>query len=343
MAGVNNHYLTFGSEREVVRVLDDAVQMNANVIRLFIQPVIGSPDGKMPTIWDWKSAAQSSDLGVHGNYVLYWDRDKNRMAINDGANGLGRLDFVLAEARKRHLRLIIALLDFWTYTGGAQQMRAWYGSSDENTFFFRDARTKSDYKEYLRHVLTRVNQRTGVAYRDDPTIFAWELMNEPYVNPPELYAAWIGDMATYVKSIDDNHLVSSGHANVDNRLSDIMLPAIDFASWHGYPLYYQKTPAEFDALIREFCAIGHAHNKPVLLEEFGWARSNADQVTAYRTWLKTIQNDADCAGWVVWRLVSVQDDGRYPRDIVDQFDIHNDGGALWTLMRTAASRLQARP
>src|SRR5271166_6798047 len=64
VAGINNHYLTFGSRAEVERVLDDAVAIGANVVRTFIQPVIGSLDGKrVPTIWDWRSTASSNDLG----------------------------------------------------------------------------------------------------------------------------------------------------------------------------------------------------------------------------------------------------------------------------------------
>src|SRR5882757_485091 len=145
VTGVNNHYLTYGSRNEVTRVLDDAVAMGANVVRTFLQPAIGSLDGSIPTIWNWRNKADASDLGVKGTYLLHWDARKGGMAINDGPDGMQKVDFLIAEAGKRHLRLIIAFLDFWDYTGGAQQMRAWYGSQDKSTFFFRDPRTKRDY------------------------------------------------------------------------------------------------------------------------------------------------------------------------------------------------------
>ena len=45
--------------------------------------------------------------------------------------------------------------------------------------FFSDLHIKQWFKRYMRKVIHRTNTLTGVVYRDDPTIFAWELMNEP--------------------------------------------------------------------------------------------------------------------------------------------------------------------
>ncbi|MER8548164.1 hypothetical protein NKH41_20885 [Mesorhizobium sp. M1169] len=123
-------------------------------------------------------------------------------------------------------------------SGGAQQMRAWCGSQDESTFFFDDPRTKRDYRAWVRHVVQRVNPLTGLAYRDDPTIMAWELMNEGNAQPEALRSAWTGEMSAYVKSLDSNHLVSSGNANIlDPKLADLTIPTLDFGTWHGYPLF----------------------------------------------------------------------------------------------------------
>lgn len=342
VAGVNNHYLTFGSKQEIRRVLDDAVAMHANVVRTFLQPVIGSPDGSTPTIWNWQQNEESSNLGVHGVYLLYWDSQRREMKIHPGPNGMRRVDFLLAEAAKHHLKLLIAFLDFWSFTGGAQQMRAWYGSHDKYHFFFVDSRTRADYRVWVKTVIERRNTITGVRYRDDPTIFAWELMNEPEIRPASLRQVWIGEMARYVKSLDPYHMVTSGLANVADRLADRSVADVDFLEWHGYPAYYNLTTNRFNTIISEFCQEGHDSGKPVLLEEFGYARSNADQAEVYRKWLRTIQNDPDCAGWLVWRLVSRQDNGRFPRDDYDKFDIHNDGGPTWRVLREAAQALRAK-
>ncbi|WP_292216486.1 cellulase family glycosylhydrolase [Mesorhizobium sp.] len=339
VTGVNNHYLTYGSQDEVTRVLDDAVAMGANVVRIFLQPVIGSLDGRVPTIWDWRLEGEASNLAVKGTYLLYWDPSQNRMAINDGANGMQKVDFLIAEAGKRRLRLIIAVVDFWAFTGGAQQMRAWYGSSDESTFFFTDPRTKQDYRTWVRHVVQRVNPLTGLAYRDDPTIMAWELINEGNAQPLALRLTWTAEMSAYVKSLDSNHLVSSGNANIfDPKLADLTIPTLDFGTWHGYPIFYNLTIQQFNDMIPEFCQLAARAKKPVLMEEFGHARSNQNAAEAYAMWLDTVTRDRNCAGWMVWRLVSLQDSGRYPADEHDQFDIHNDGGALWTILKAATAR-----
>src|SRR5262249_56137447 len=166
----------------------------ANVVRTFLQPVIGSLDGSIATIWNWRLEADASDLAVKGTYLLYWDPRAGGMAINDGPNGMQKIDFLIAEARKRRLRLIVDFLDFWAFTGGAQQMRAWYGSRNKSVFFFQDPRTKRDYKTWVRHVVERVNPLHGLAYRSEPTIMAWELMNEGNAQPEALRLAWTAEM-----------------------------------------------------------------------------------------------------------------------------------------------------
>ena len=333
--GVNNHYLPWGSAAEVTRVLDDADAMGANVVRTFLGPVIGALDDSVPTIWKFHNdQADSSNLNVHGTYLLYWDAQTRRMGINTGPDGMQKIDFLIAEAGKRHLRLIISFLDFWAFTGGAQQMRAWYGSQDKDSFFFTDPRTVADYRTWVKFVLERRNTITGTLYRDDPVIMAWDLMNEPQA-PLRLRKSWLATMSGFVKSLDPNHLVATG----EDRLNpaDFHIPTIDFVTWHGYPLYFGVRPGIFDGFIRRSCQLARTHSKPVILEEFGLARSNRnpDQAQAYKAWLDSLRFDQDCAGWLVWRLVAQQDSGAYPADTHDEFDVHQDGGATWQMLADA--------
>jgi mannan endo-1,4-beta-mannosidase len=355
VSGVNNHYLIYGTDTEVKEVLDDAVALGANVIRTFLTPVIGDPDDDRTTIWTFHNprANTSDGLNVHGNFLLYWDKNTYQMAINEGPNGMQKVDVLITEAKHRHLQLIIALLDFWDFTGGIQQMTAWYNKNyvllpfikdthaRDDYFFFTDPRAIRDYQNWVRYVVNRLNRQTGLRYRDDPTIMAWDVTNEANAKPDNLRLAWTQAMAAYIKQEDPNHLVTSGNANIDLNTFDISLPGIDFGTWHGYPKYLGIGVEQFDNLIRRYCEVAVTYQKPVLLEEFGWARSNPNQAAAYTKWLDTISENSNCAGSLVWRLVSRQYKGGYPRDEYDQFDVRKDDPALWKVIHEAATRGRA--
>ena len=143
--------------------------------------------------------------------------------------GLRRLDRLIADAGATHLRLILALSNFWDEGGGA----LWYvrevkgGASDPSTgkpwdreLFFSDPAVIAAFKLYVRTVLTRVNSITGLPYAADPAIMAWELCNEPQTSsywesqrgltPGAAMTAWAGEISSLIKSLAPHQLVCMG-------------------------------------------------------------------------------------------------------------------------------------
>ena len=348
VAGTNNHYLSWASQAEVDAVLNDAVAMNANVIRTFFGPVIGSLDGKtVPTIWHSQTSANKS-LNTNGVYYLYWDSSTNQMAWNDGPDGLQRMDYVLAKAHDLKLKVLLSFLDFWEYTGGVQQMRAWYGNEDRYDFFFRDPRTRKNYIDWVTHVLNHVNTITGIMYKDDPTIFGWDLMNEPQTTSIALIQSWIAEMSAYIKAVDPNHLIGSGSEGFYGGLAgsdpytELAIPTLDFGTWHGYPDHMGISPTQIPDLIKTHCQTAARQQKPVLFEEFGYRASDPNQPDIYQNWTDALNANPQCAGWLYWRLTSKLDSGVYPEDNSDQFDIHADGSLVSNVLKAAALKFQQR-
>ncbi|THU57986.1 hypothetical protein C4D60_Mb03t09360 [Musa balbisiana] len=126
-------------------------------------------------------------------------------------------DFVLSEARKYKIRLVLPLVNNWESYGGKAQYVRWGNASGLNLTsdddFFSDPTVKGYYKDHVKVLLNRANTLTNITYKDDPTIFAWELMNEPRCpsDPSgDKLQEWIQEMAFHVKSIDSVHLLGTG-------------------------------------------------------------------------------------------------------------------------------------
>ncbi|TVU44310.1 hypothetical protein EJB05_03746, partial [Eragrostis curvula] len=214
------------------------------------------------------------------------------------------LDFVIAEAGRHGIYLLLCLTNNFPDFGGKRQYVRWArdaGHSDELATaddFFNSTVVKGYYKDYVKTVLTRVNSITGVAYRDDPTIFGWELMNEPRCDADPTGAmvqAWVEEMAPYVKSIDAAHLVTAGlegfygdgaHESKDlnpwsiyygtNYIATHLAAGVDFATIHLYPdvWLWGSSAARKAAFFRNWTR-SHLRDtelylaKPLLVTEYG--------------------------------------------------------------------------
>src|SRR5260370_40459 len=125
-------------------------------------------------------------------------------------------DYVIKAAGEHGIRLIIPLTDNYHYAqGGKHTFTDWRGILDENQFYYNH-QVISDFETYIRTLLNRVNTYTGVAYKDDPTIMAWETGNE--LDPP---TSWTQTISTYIKSIDHNHLGLGGRRAIDPHAASL--------------------------------------------------------------------------------------------------------------------------
>ena len=253
-------------------------------------------------------------------------------------DGLVKLDYVLAAAQQRGIRLILPLVNNWKDLGGIPAYQGWLGLSTPQEFY-SDPRARQTYKDWCRTLITRVNTITGVAYKDDPTIFAWELTNEARCegDAPRLLR-WVDEMSRAIKKLDGNHLLAVGDEGFFNRLLPmkefyngshgadfdqfLQLDAIDFGTIHLYPW---DQPETFGSKwITQHANSGARWNKPVMLEEYGWL-DKPSRNDVYAKWLETVR-EVDLAADMFWMFAvgDYYDDGFtfYPTTVPDVIREH---------------------
>ena len=252
--------------------------------------------------------------------------------FNDGPNGLQLLDRVIQLAESHNLRLILPLVNHWDDFGGMNQYCRWLGLARREDFY-TNADARAAYRQWVEHVLRRVNTLTNRQYRDEPSIMAWELANESRCEIPggcEILLNWADEMSRFVKTLDGNHLVALGDEGFFRRAgagghhdyngshgvdveASMGIPTLDFGGCHLYPSYEPNSDTtEFGSrwICEHIEAAGRA-NKPMLIEEYG-VKNRAERDGIFGRWWNTIKQSGG-AGGLLWMIASTGDDGQpYP-------------------------------
>lgn len=222
------------------------------------------------------------------------------------------LDYLLAEMAERNMKAVLYINNSWEWSGGYGMYLEWAGAGkslipaevgygpfmESVSHFVTNDKAKELFYNHVRHVVSRTNTVTGKPYKDDPTIFSWQIGNEPRCFRADSLgqAAFVDFMwttASLIKSIDPNHMVSSGSEGRHGCETSLELfekihscPDIDYMNIHIWPYNWSwvrentlKTNLPLaientDKYIDEHVAIAAKYGKPVVLEEFGFPRDD---------------------------------------------------------------------
>ena len=221
---------------------------------------------------------------------------------------LDGLDFVLRELAARDMKAVLCLGNFWHWSGGFAQYVRWtshtpipYPSDVPGSWerfgiyaasFYKEESAVQMYRDHVEAIVTRRSGLTGRLYRDDPTIMAWELANEPRgMGAVKHFRDWIDDSARLIKELDPNHLVTTGTEGTGpapgvtglDLVGDHSSEWIDYATVHlwveNWGWYRPGTSDSIEEALSEGRRYVQAQlqdaarlGKPVVLEEFGMAR-----------------------------------------------------------------------
>jgi mannan endo-1,4-beta-mannosidase len=312
-AGVNCYYLSYCNDSARLATMQAIRETGANVVRC--------------------AAFLNHDV-LPADRVTFQYGSGGSIVFNDGADGIERLDALLAAAEEFGFRLILPLVNFWNDLGGMRTYLGWLfpGQDLPVEDFYRRPEARIAFKNWIAHVLDRVNTRTGRAYRDSPAILGWELANEPRCpisGGRELLLDWTADLSRFVKQHDPNHLVALGdegffrRSRLRNHLYNgrhgvdfdaiLAIPEIDFGTYHFYPA---ATAMNVDnafgrTWIEDHIEAGERANKPVLLEEYGLRLDTATPDAAierdlwYGRWLESLYSGGG-AGDLLWMMGSME-------------------------------------
>jgi len=276
-------------EFEIRDALNTVKQMGGKVARIYVFSV--------------KKPADTPDIVRHVKAPGVFDEEAFRT-----------FDKVLKVANEVGIRLIIPFVDNWHWWGGPAEYAAFREKSRDD--FWTDPQLIDDFKQTVAFIVNRTNTFTGVRYRDDKAILAWETGNElaaPF--------SWTREIADYVKSLDKNHLLVDGALGKELSQEALDDPNLDILSSH----HYGNPAASLERIVRNR-AIAKG-KKPYFVGEFGIIPTDALRILT-----DTIMNEG-LAGGLVWSLRFRNREGGF----YEHYEYNNVSAYRWPGFANGAS------
>lgn len=232
------------------------------------------------------------------------------------------LDYLIAELEKREMTAVLFLNNSWEWSGGYGAYLEWAGcgpvpewsdwtiAQNYHCQFVKNDSAKAMAERHVRFIVSRTNTVTGKPYSESPAIMAWELANEPRAFARDsvtkaCFAEWVETQAKLIKSLDSNHLVTTGSEGLEGCEEDSALfrkihafPEIDYICIHIWPYNWRWLGPASGPLTNGLAKNGETSvvdsvpfasrmtraymdrcwdvvkelNKPMVLEEFGYPR-----------------------------------------------------------------------
>jgi len=255
-------------------------------------------------------------------------------------------DYALSVAARYHMKVIITLIgDCATCSGGGiGQYLAWHKKTNFQDFF-TDPDLIAAYERHVDAVLNHRNAITGVLYRDDPTIMAWENCNMCGIFSVFMHgnladvAKWSETVGEHIKSIDKRHLYLDTTGIFRNDPDILGNSSVDAFAFEEYPHWdsilgvtIQHTTAE--TIARDAASVVK-HGKVFIVNEFGWDRTDWATPEDLQHVLDSFVNNSDIAGDGFWALQGHLDNfgfQPFPADTSDpEFATKGESGQWWAL------------
>ncbi|KAK4051914.1 hypothetical protein OIV83_002619 [Microbotryomycetes sp. JL201] len=259
------------------------------------------------------NTVRSHTLGIStGNQYSVWP---NAWQTNDAA--FEAIDYAIWAARNYGLRLIIPLTDeHQYYHGGKYDFIRWAGLDTSNGYqFYTDYGVRDMFKAYIRVILEHVNQFTGVALKDDPTILAWETGNELgawMLRAGAPTKEWTEDIAAFIKSFAPNQLVADGTDGLIDesgvlRNEGVAALGVDLVTDHLYPA--------LTWLVDKDAGFMQWYTKNFFIGEFDWTNARGGDPPSS---LYSILESQPYSGSMMWSVFGHDDQ-------CCNYVVHDDG------------------